>query len=824
MARDPPRRPHGCCWRSLSPPTSAAAAVVAVEEAAVPTNPPTPTPPATITFTPSGTGGANSLALTRDLERPELDRAVARGDLGHRPLRRRVRPEISRRRARVRRGHRGHLPRSERERRHLAPGGGDRPAARWWSVSAGWGRCPGAPGPARCFVSSSTDAPPALATSSSATTRRSTPRARRSPACNGPPAESWCRDRRDPLLEHPGPGARGLRADRPRAGSASTPAGRRSTTTSTSATCAPSCSRTCCAGRCATSAIGSTQVMNLTDVDDKTINGAAQAPASRSTSTPRRFIDSFFADLDRLHVERAEHYPRATEHVPEMIELIERLIESGYAYVERRLGLVPHRERPRLRPPVGLRPVGRRGAASGWPSDEYDKEDVRDFVLWKAAKPGEPAWDSPWGPGRPGWHIECSAMSMKYLGRDLRHPLRRRRQHLPAPRERDRAERVGHRRAVRPLLAARRAPDRRRPEDVEVAGQPVHARRPARPAARDRAPCATCCSRSTTGRSSTSPSTRSSGGRGAAAGRRDALPARPRARDGAAASDAVDRRRDAAGSRLRGGAAPTTSTSPRRSPPCSASCARSTSRSRSGASAPATAKRGAAPCARSTACSASSTRRSGQRAATRRPRPVWPRARSSALVAEREAARTRRDFRRSDAIRDELPRRRGRGRGHRAGPALDAASERDDDTAGSRRRLRSSAAHPRAAAGPGRTPPASSWLERRATGSSSATSSTAAARSTSWPRDGDTLCFVEIKARADDELRPGDRGRRPAQAAPAGPLRRALPRQPRGPGSRRAASTCWASSARRAPGDTSWSAARSKRPRRSRFDSTPAGR
>ncbi len=156
------------------------------------------------------------------------------------------------------------------------------------------------------------------------------------------------------------------------------------------------------------------QVMNLTDVDDKTIEGAANAGVSLGEFT-RPFIDSFFADLDRLHIQRVEHYPRATEHIDEMLALVEQLVEKGYAYESD--GSVFFR-------------IGRDedyGKLSGFDlsqvrqgervaSDDYDKEDVRDFVLWKGAKEGEPAWDSPWGPGRPGWHLECSAMGMKYLG------------------------------------------------------------------------------------------------------------------------------------------------------------------------------------------------------------------------------------------------------------------------------------------------------------------------------------------------------------------------------------------------------------------------
>ncbi|HUF78001.1 MAG TPA: cysteine--tRNA ligase, partial [Thermoanaerobaculia bacterium] len=127
------------------------------------------------------------------------------------------------------------------------------------------------------------------------------------------------------------------------------------------------------------------------------------------------FVESFFRDLDALHVERAEHYPRATTHVPEMIALIERLLDRGHAYVSDgsiffRIASDPdYGKLSRIDPSQVRR--GERVAA-----DEYDKEDVRDFVLWKAAKPGEPSWESPWGPGRPGWHLECSAMSMKHLG------------------------------------------------------------------------------------------------------------------------------------------------------------------------------------------------------------------------------------------------------------------------------------------------------------------------------------------------------------------------------------------------------------------------
>jgi cysteinyl-tRNA synthetase len=157
-----------------------------------------------------------------------------------------------------------------------------------------------------------------------------------------------------------------------------------------------------------------TQVMNLTDVDDKTIQGAHKAGVSLPEYT-EPFVKTFLRDLETLHMERVERFPKATEHIPEMIALIETLIETGHAYVTDGSVFFKIASDPRY------------GALSGFDldqarqgervaSDEYGKEDVRDFGLWKAVKPGEPSWDSPWGPGRPGWHIECSAMSMKYLG------------------------------------------------------------------------------------------------------------------------------------------------------------------------------------------------------------------------------------------------------------------------------------------------------------------------------------------------------------------------------------------------------------------------
>ncbi len=159
------------------------------------------------------------------------------------------------------------------------------------------------------------------------------------------------------------------------------------------------------------------QVMNLTDVDDKTIRGA-NAAGVKLTDYTKTYKDAFFADLKKLNVQPAEIYPAATDHIPEMIALVQKLVEKGIAYQSEDgsvyfavtkfpgYGKLAHIDFDNQR-------TGARCAA-----DEYDKENVGDFALWKAweESDGPVGWDSPWGRGRPGWHIECSAMSMKYLG------------------------------------------------------------------------------------------------------------------------------------------------------------------------------------------------------------------------------------------------------------------------------------------------------------------------------------------------------------------------------------------------------------------------
>jgi cysteinyl-tRNA synthetase len=157
-----------------------------------------------------------------------------------------------------------------------------------------------------------------------------------------------------------------------------------------------------------------TQVMNLTDVEDRIIKKAAERGQTIDDFT-EQYIEAFFEDLDTLRIERAEHYPRATQHIFEMVSLIERLKENGHAYVADGSTYYRISSFPRYGALAHLDVSGLKAGARV-DVDEYGKDDPRDFVLWKARKPEEQSWETPLGPGRPGWHIECSAMSMQYLG------------------------------------------------------------------------------------------------------------------------------------------------------------------------------------------------------------------------------------------------------------------------------------------------------------------------------------------------------------------------------------------------------------------------
>ena len=155
-------------------------------------------------------------------------------------------------------------------------------------------------------------------------------------------------------------------------------------------------------------------VTNLTDVDDKTIRNAKAAGLSLRDYTDR-FIEAFDVDRKLLNLEKPEIVVRATDYIGDMVKLIQTLEQKGYAYNSQgsyyfRVEKFPDYGKLSRIDLSGMRAGARVDA------DEYDKANVRDFVLWKAAKEGEPSWDTPLGPGRPGWHIECSVMSMKYLG------------------------------------------------------------------------------------------------------------------------------------------------------------------------------------------------------------------------------------------------------------------------------------------------------------------------------------------------------------------------------------------------------------------------
>ena len=157
-------------------------------------------------------------------------------------------------------------------------------------------------------------------------------------------------------------------------------------------------------------------VQNITDIDDKIIDRAGKLGISTG-ELAERFISRYFADMDGLNIGRADIYPRATEEIPKIIEVIQGLVDKGHAYSAE--GSVYFRVRSVADyGKLSHRSLESMMAAEGALGGE-DKESPTDFVLWKAAKPGEPSWASPWGQGRPGWHIECSAMSLKYLGDTL---------------------------------------------------------------------------------------------------------------------------------------------------------------------------------------------------------------------------------------------------------------------------------------------------------------------------------------------------------------------------------------------------------------------
>ncbi len=196
-----------------------------------------------------------------------------------------------------------------------------------------------------------------------------------------------------------------------------------------------------------------TLVENITDIDDRIIQkGIARAAAIGEVA--EEFATAYRDDTDRLGLGRPDVEPLATEHIQEIVDLIAELVARGHAYQAGPTSTSTWTARPAYGK-LSKQQVAEMRHGARIDVGE-DKADPLDFALWKGAKPGEPAWDSPWGPGRPGWHIECSAMSLKYLGVGVRHPRWRSGPHLPPPRERDRPGRGGAGRAVRALLDAQR--------------------------------------------------------------------------------------------------------------------------------------------------------------------------------------------------------------------------------------------------------------------------------------------------------------------------------------------------------------------------------
>jgi cysteinyl-tRNA synthetase len=156
-------------------------------------------------------------------------------------------------------------------------------------------------------------------------------------------------------------------------------------------------------------------VQNFTDIDDKIINRATQLGIS-ATDLAEKYIAEYFQDMDKLNIRRVTIYPKATEEIPKIIEMIRGLIKKEFAYESagsvyfrvnkyKNYGKLSHQNTEQM--------------IAETTAETVNKESPLDFALWKAAKTGEPAWTSPWGQGRPGWHIECSAMSLKYLGASI---------------------------------------------------------------------------------------------------------------------------------------------------------------------------------------------------------------------------------------------------------------------------------------------------------------------------------------------------------------------------------------------------------------------
>ena len=215
-------------------------------------------------------------------------------------------------------------------------------------------------------------------------------------------------------------------------------------------------------------------IVNLTDVDDRTIEAAARSGVSLHEHT-RPFTEAFLADARTLGILPADAHPAATEYVDKMVEFVVQLVAKGFAYTTEdgsvyfSIAAFPGYGKLSRVDPEALR-AGVRVAV-----DDYGKDDVRDFALWKSAKPADEAagaaWDSPWGRGRPGWHLECSVMSMAELGETIDVHMGGEDLVFPHHERRDRSVRRGDGKALRPPLAPREAPARGGTQDVQVPRQ-----------------------------------------------------------------------------------------------------------------------------------------------------------------------------------------------------------------------------------------------------------------------------------------------------------------------------------------------------------------
>ena len=221
--------------------------------------------------------------------------------------------------------------------------------------------------------------------------------------------------------------------------SGSTFAGRRSISRATSATWSGRSSSTRSSGISRTVGYDVTFVINVTDVDDKLI-AESNSRGMKMAELAAEMTQDYMNNLDAMGVDSVDHFPYATENMDEIIALTKSLVDQDFAYESKGdvyFDVTKCKDYGKLSGRKLDETLGDGGGTAEL------KRNSADFALWKSAKKGEPSWDSPWGPGRPGWHIECSAMSRKILGKTFDIHGGGLGPDLPAPRKRDRPKRVG---------------------------------------------------------------------------------------------------------------------------------------------------------------------------------------------------------------------------------------------------------------------------------------------------------------------------------------------------------------------------------------------